>query len=118
MNADVPEPWGTETPRTYAQRLLRLWATDAAEADDVERTLGPRKVRPDRVAEDVVELLAEVRESSGEEHCPMVDCGHCWAERNGQPSRGGVWSVVVCDECDEPWPCSVALGRDDTPNAG
>ena len=40
-------------------------------------------------------------------HRRETDCGHCWAEANGQPDPKprGQWTVVLCDECDELWPC-------------
>ena len=38
-------------------------------------------------------------------HRPTADCGHCWAERNGQPDRPGDWEVIICEECDMLWPC-------------
>ena len=47
-------------------------------------------------------------------HRPMTDCGHCWAGRNGLADRDGDWQVVICEECDQPWPCSEAS---DTPGA-
>lgn len=39
-------------------------------------------------------------------HKPMEDCGHCWAERTGHPDRDGDWGVIICEECDELWPCA------------
>ena len=38
-------------------------------------------------------------------HRPTADCGHCWAESNGQPDRPGDWEVIICEECDMLWPC-------------
>ena len=38
-------------------------------------------------------------------HRPMTDCGHCWAGRNGLADRDGDWRVVICEECDQSWPC-------------
>lgn len=39
-------------------------------------------------------------------HKPMEECGHCWAERTGHPDREGDWGVIICEECDELWPCA------------
>jgi len=38
-------------------------------------------------------------------HRPMVECGHCWAERNGKPDPSGDSEIVICEECDKLWPC-------------
>ena len=111
-NADIPPPLGTDTPITYAVRLLRLWSVDSTEADDAERALGPMECQPDHVADDVVDVLYEIRQANNEMHRPMIDCGHCWAGRNNKPDQEGIWGVVICEECDEPWPCTAAR---DTP---
>ena len=57
------------------------------------------------VADDVTYALSRVRQANGDAHRPMIDCGHCWAGRNGQADRNGDWQVVICEECDLPWPC-------------
>jgi len=111
-NADIPPHWGDETPPGYAHRLLRLWATDDVEAVDAEAAMQAMVVGD--VPTDVADTLSRVRQANGQAHRPMIDCGHCWAARNGLADRYGDWQVVICEECDQPWPCPEAS---DTPGA-
>jgi len=104
---DIPPHRGDEHPGSYAQRLIGMWATDDTEAHSAWNAMLAREARSeDRdVADDVTYALSRVRQANGDAHRPMIDCGHCWAGRNGQADRNGDWQVVICEECDLPWPC-------------
>lgn len=48
-------------------------------------------------------------------HHPVEACGHCWSEARGLPGsepERSRYVVIVCDNCDELWPCrTVAQGK-------